>query len=304
MILWWSVSQVWAAVSLQLVTPDSFVLITNMLMFRFFSHLSNTQRQRGGACGVWACLQTRFTQTRTYKSRVLLSITHTWPTRKQRERSKHREKDRKTLEMYSRSNSTTLSVQADQQESFAFSRMSAARSTEPEIFTFERIPAAQATAVRSYAPIRPKRRCTRVMYPAKVHMYLPPVEKSHAKRWLVVLCLVVLWQIYTEEPCVETPLGSADSPASDYQVLPFQSVEEQLRKLTEASSGSAGLPASAVIYEDKVTGHDSSSWDQILLNITCPSPSLETELRRAYEQSAGNGYMVALLVYHRLGGDN
>ncbi|XP_076003640.1 radiation-inducible immediate-early gene IEX-1-like [Genypterus blacodes] len=200
--------------------------------------------------------------------------------------------------MYTRSNSMTLSVQTDQQENFAFSRM-AARSTEPEIFTFERIPAAQATAVRSYVPIRPKKRCTRVMYPAKVRMYLPPVEKSPAKRWLVVLCLVVLWQIYTEEPCAETPLGSADSPASDYRVLPFQSVEEQVRQLTDAS-----IPAPAVSCADNVTGHDSSSWDQNFLNSTCPSPSLENELSRVYEQSAGNGYMVALLVYHRLGSEN
>uniref|UniRef100_A0A4W6G475 Zgc:158343 n=1 Tax=Lates calcarifer TaxID=8187 RepID=A0A4W6G475_LATCA len=102
--------------------------------------------------------------------------------------------------MYTRSNSVTMTVR---QESFAFSRM-ATRSTEPEVFTFERIPA-QATAVRSFVPIRPKKRCTRVMYPAKVRMHLPPPEKSQAKRWLVILCLVVLWQIYTEEPCAETP---------------------------------------------------------------------------------------------------
>lgn len=192
----------------------------------------------------------------------------------------------------------TLSVRTDQQENFAFYGMGA-RSTEPEIFTFERIPAAQATAVRSYVPIRPKKRCTRVMYPAKVRMYLPPVEKSPAKRWLVILCLVVLWQIYTEEPCADTPLGSADSPASDYRVLPFQSVEEQVRQLTDAS-----LPSSAVSCTDKVAGHVASSADQIILNSTCPSPSLENGLSRVYEQNTGNGYMVALLVYHRLGSDN
>uniref|UniRef100_A0A3Q1I8W6 Radiation-inducible immediate-early gene IEX-1 n=1 Tax=Anabas testudineus TaxID=64144 RepID=A0A3Q1I8W6_ANATE len=101
--------------------------------------------------------------------------------------------------MYARTNSVTLTVR---QESFACSRM-AARSREPEVFTFEQIPP-QATAVPSFVPIRPKKRCTRVMYPAKVRMHLPPPEKSQAKRWLVVLCLVVLWQIYTEEPCAET----------------------------------------------------------------------------------------------------
>ncbi|XP_071380656.1 radiation-inducible immediate-early gene IEX-1 [Centroberyx affinis] len=203
--------------------------------------------------------------------------------------------------MYTRSNSMTLSIPTTRQESFSYSRVAAVRSKEPEIFTFERIPA-QATAVRSYAPIRPKKRCTRVMYPATVRKYLPPAEKSPAKRWLVILCLVVLWQIYTEEPCVETPLGSTDSPASDYQVLPFQSAEEQARQLTDASA-SEGLTATSSC-KDKLTGHGSSSWDQILLNTTCLSPSLKTEMSRMYEQSTRNGYMVALLVYHRLGSDN
>uniref|UniRef100_A0A3Q1ELX1 Radiation-inducible immediate-early gene IEX-1 n=1 Tax=Acanthochromis polyacanthus TaxID=80966 RepID=A0A3Q1ELX1_9TELE len=107
--------------------------------------------------------------------------------------------------MYTRS-SSTLTVQ----ESFAFPRV-ASRSTEPEVFTFERIPA-QATAVRSTVPIRPKKRCTRVMYPAKVRMHLPPPEKNQAKRWLLILCLVVLWQIYTEEPCTDAPLAATDGP--------------------------------------------------------------------------------------------
>lgn len=196
----------------------------------------------------------------------------------------------------------TLSIQSSRQESFAFSTMAASRSKEPEIFTFERVPT-QATAVRSFAPVRPKKRCTRVMYPAKVRMYLPPAEKSPAKRWLVILCLVVLWQIYTEEPCVETPLGSADSPVGDYQVLPFQSAEEQARQLTD-SAAAEGLPVPVSGCKGRVAGHSSSSWEQILLNTTCPSPSLETEISRMYEQSTRNGYMVALLVYHRLGSDN
>uniref|UniRef100_A0A8C9YPF8 Zgc:158343 n=1 Tax=Sander lucioperca TaxID=283035 RepID=A0A8C9YPF8_SANLU len=131
--------------------------------------------------------------------------------------------------MYSRSSSMTVTVQ---RESFGFSGM-ATRSTEPEVFTFERVPT-QATAVRSYVPIRPKKRCTRVMYPAKVRMHLPPPEKNQAKRWLIILCLVVLWQIYTEEPCAETPLGSADSSVNDYQSFSFQSAEEQA--LTDLST--------------------------------------------------------------------
>uniref|UniRef100_A0A3Q3F0X5 Zgc:158343 n=1 Tax=Labrus bergylta TaxID=56723 RepID=A0A3Q3F0X5_9LABR len=116
--------------------------------------------------------------------------------------------------MYSRTNSVTMTVQT---QSFAFPR-SATRSTQPEVFTFERI-TPQATAVRSYVPIRPKKRCTRVMYPAKVRMHLPPPEKNQAKRWLVILCLVVLWQIYTEEPWADTPLNNAECPVSDYQAL-------------------------------------------------------------------------------------
>lgn len=184
-----------------------------------------------------------------------------------------------------------------QQESFAYPRM-APRSTEPEVFTFERIPA-QATAVRSYVPIRPKKRCTRVMYPAKVRMHLPPPEKSQAKRWLVILCLVVLWQIYTEEPCAETPLGSADSAVSDYQGFTFHSAEEQARQLTDLTASSELLKASQTTCED-----GSSSSEQIIPATTCPKAGEETEASRAFEQSAGKSYVVALLVYHRLGSDN
>ncbi|KAL6114968.1 ier3 [Pungitius sinensis] len=132
--------------------------------------------------------------------------------------------------MYSRSNSVTLTVP---RQSFGFAA-GATRSTEPEVFTFERVPT-QATAVLSYVPIRPRKRCTRVMYPAKVRMHLPPPERSAAKRWLLVLCLVVLWQIYTEEPCGADALapGSTDGPVSvsDFQsyAYPHQSAEEQQR---------------------------------------------------------------------------
>uniref|UniRef100_A0A3B3CW15 Radiation-inducible immediate-early gene IEX-1 n=1 Tax=Oryzias melastigma TaxID=30732 RepID=A0A3B3CW15_ORYME len=122
--------------------------------------------------------------------------------------------------MYARSDSMTVTLP---QERFAFPS-TATRSTEPEVFTFERVPS-PATAVSSYVPVRPRRRAMRVMYPAKVRMHLPPPEKSQAKRWLVVLCLVVLWQIYTEEPCMDAPLSSAESSVSDYQSFPFQSAE-------------------------------------------------------------------------------
>lgn len=184
-----------------------------------------------------------------------------------------------------------------QQERFAFARM-ATRSTEPEVFTFERIPA-QATAMRSYVPIRPKKRCTRVMYPAKVRMHLPPPEKNQAKRWLVILCLVVLWQIYTEEPCAETTLGSADSTVSDFHGFPLQSAEEQARQLTDIGASSELLSGSPTSCED-----DSSSSEQIVPNTTCPKPGEETETSRSFEQSAGKSYVVALLMYHRLGNDS
>ncbi len=179
-----------------------------------------------------------------------------------------------------------------QRESFAYPRM-APRSTEPEVFTFERVPA-QATAVRSYVPIRPKKRCTRVMYPAKVRMHLPPPERSQAKRWLVILCLVVLWQIYTEDPCAETPL--AENAVSDYQGFAFQAAEEQARQLTDF--GSEVLTASPSSGKD-----GSSSSEQIIPATPCPKAGEDAEASRSFEQSAGKG-MVALLVYHRLGSDN
>lgn len=186
----------------------------------------------------------------------------------------------------------TLTVR---QESFACSRM-AARSREPEVFTFEQIPP-QATAVPSFVPIRPKKRCTRVMYPAKVRMHLPPPEKSQAKRWLVVLCLVVLWQIYTEEPCAETQLGSADSPITEYKGFSFQSAEEEARQLAAISASSELLSASPTSPEDNC-----SSSNQ---NIPSGSsePGQDAESSRPFEQSASNSYVVALLMYHRLGSD-
>lgn len=195
------------------------------------------------------------------------------------------------VEMYSRTNTMTLTIQ---QERFAFAGM-ATRSTEPEVFTFEQAPA-QATAVRSYVPIRPKKRCTRVMYPAKVRMHLPPPEKSQAKRWLVILCLVVLWQIYTEEPYAETPLATADGPVSDCQGFPFKSAEEKGDFHSKAELISGSTPSS----------EDASSSDaQMVPTVTCSEPQEKAESSRYEQQGSGAGKsMVALLVYHRLGSDN
>lgn len=171
------------------------------------------------------------------------------------------------------------------------------RSREPEIFTFERIPVQQVP--QRSTPLRQRKRNTRVMYPANVRKYLPPTEKSKAKRWLVALCLVVFLQIYTEEACVETPISTADSPAeargeeasfTQYQVLPFQSAEEQARQMMVQKA-----------CQDEQVG-EKSSWSQ-LLNTTCPI--WDTEMSRMYEQSSRNGYVVALLypVYRRLGSE-
>lgn len=171
--------------------------------------------------------------------------------------------------MDSRTGSRTLAVQ----ESFALSRMSA-RSTEPEIFTFDRVPA-QATAVRSVVPIRPRKRCSRVMYPPKVRMHLPPPERmSSATRWLVVLVLVVLLQIYYEDPCVET------GPVADPHGLPVHCPEEPP---TQGPAPVGCEPA---------------------LTTTCFASDQDQSPARDFQQSAGKSYMVALLVYHRLGTDN
>ncbi|XP_028852521.1 radiation-inducible immediate-early gene IEX-1 [Denticeps clupeoides] len=155
----------------------------------------------------------------------------------------------------------------------------AARNTQPEIFTFERVPAAPPP------PPRPRRKPTRVLYPSTVRRHLPPAEKSPAKRWLLVLCLVVLFQIWTEEAAADGQCAAEllEAPGGDasfarYRVLPFRSAEEQARRLT-------------------------GDWME-LLNETCPT--CEEQVKELYEKSTRNSYVVALLypVYHTLGGDN
>ncbi|XP_033828763.1 radiation-inducible immediate-early gene IEX-1 [Periophthalmus magnuspinnatus] len=139
-----------------------------------------------------------------------------------------------------------------------------ARSTEPEVFTFERIPP-QTAALSYYAPIRPKKRCTRVMYPAKVRMHLPPPERSAAKRALLMLLLVLLWQIWTEEPELKTSPRAPQPTCPSYVPVYFTS-RQQSPVCPARSAGPAHEP-----------GHSF--------------------------EGARNSYVVALLVAHRLGSD-
>lgn len=151
-------------------------------------------------------------------------------------------------------------------ERFAECRWSA-RSTEPEVFTFERVHA-QTAALSCHAPVRPKKRCTRVMYPAKVRMHLPPPERSAAKRALLMLALVLLWQVWTEEPELE--------PLRAHHRLPEPTC--------------ANVPAySSSAHESPV----------------CPaSPASRAhEPGHSGFEGARNSYVVALLVAHRLGSD-
>lgn len=183
------------------------------------------------------------------------------------------------------------------------------RSTEPEIFTFERIPERFAPSSSAH-PRQQRKRNTRVMYPANVRKYLPPAETNPAKRWLIALCLVVFLQIWTEEPCVETATAGAESSSTElaafdeaqftqYKVLPFQSVDEQVWQLTDGATE----PHEKLNHNCEQTSEGQSSDE--LLNTTCPD--MNAEMTLMHEQSTRNGYVVALLypaVYHRLGGDN
>ncbi|XP_048099631.1 uncharacterized protein LOC125294719 [Alosa alosa] len=203
--------------------------------------------------------------------------------------------------MYTRSNSIVLSLPTNNffQENFSFASMP--RSKEPEIFTFEQIPA--QVQHRPAAVLRQRRKNTRVMYPSNVRKYLPPVEKSAAKRWLVILCLVVFLQIWTEEGVIDTQTESAvldssceETPFGQYQVLSFQSAEEQARQMR---SDSVESPEK----EQERLSSEQNTWGT-LLNTTCPS--CMEEIKCSPGQNTNNGYVVALLytVHHTLGSDN
>ncbi|KAM9446821.1 radiation-inducible immediate-early gene IEX-1 [Clarias gariepinus] len=175
------------------------------------------------------------------------------------------------------------------------------RNTEPEVFTFDRLPDPQLSAPRQHQQQQQRRRVARVLYPAKVRKYLPPAEKSPAKRWLLALCLVLLAQIYTEcddeladiteaasrSDALSAELQGDAVSASSPLFLHFRSAEETARRLTSCSKAQ-GL------------------W----MNMSCSMEDEEVqevqEQRHHIRQQMNNPYVVALLypaVIHTLGSE-
>ncbi|KAF7687734.1 radiation-inducible immediate-early gene IEX-1 [Silurus meridionalis] len=171
------------------------------------------------------------------------------------------------------------------------------RNTEPEVFTFDQDP--NQNLLQHRQPPQQRRRVMRVMYPAKVRKYLPPAEKSPAKRWLLALCLVLLAQIYTErddeldmpeQAALSSPLTGdlpADgAPASSSLFLNFRSAEETAWRMASCS-------------------RDPLPW----MNTTCSVEETESETREPQQhrlQQRNNPYVVAFLypaVYHTLGSE-
>lgn len=159
---------------------------------------------------------------------------------------------------------------------------SMARNTEPEVFTFDRLPEPE---LRSQRQQQQRRRVTRVLYPAKVRKYLPPAEKSLAKRWLMALFLVLLAQIYTacdDEHDITEAAALSDALAGELPgdgasattlFLHFRSAEETARRMT-------------------ICSEDSGAW----MNSTCGMEEIEiNEHRQHHPQQRNNPYVVALL---------
>ncbi|KAL4646554.1 radiation-inducible immediate-early gene IEX-1 [Arapaima gigas] len=212
---------------------------------------------------------------------------------------KTRKPDQQTTAMFARSNSMVLSYASDSLYARHLTFNQLPRNSEPEIFTFEAAPATQSQRSSQ----RHRRRNPRILYPSKVRKYLPPAEKSPVKRWLLILCLVVCLQIYTEEAYTETPV--ADAPAEDvslkqYQVLPFRSAEQHAQHLKGASSADTQREEPAEHAEREE--HESPATPA--LNRTCPGDE-DAEGTEGHEQSKGSCYVMALLypVYHRLGSE-
>lgn len=97
-------------------------------------------------------------------------------------------------------------------------------------------------------------------------MHLPPPERSAAKRWLVLLVLVLLWQIWSEEPELEPKRVHARLPTCAYM-----------------------KPYSLSMHEHPV----------------CPASPARRARTHGHSgfEGAHNSYVVALLVAHRLGSD-
>lgn len=168
------------------------------------------------------------------------------------------------------------------------------RSTEPEVFTFDPVPDQHFSLHRQ----QQRRRVTRVMYPAKVRKYLPPAEKSPAKRWLLALCLVLLAQIYTERDdehdvteaaalshALSGALNGDGAPESSQLFRHLRSAEETARRVSSCSK-------------------DSGQW----MNTTCGMEEIEVPEQQQHRRQKRNNspYVVALLypaVYHTLGSE-
>ncbi|KAK6470936.1 hypothetical protein HHUSO_G30452 [Huso huso] len=205
--------------------------------------------------------------------------------------------------MYSRSNSMILSIpaQAAHPDSLPYRFMN--RRTEPEIFTFEELP----PQVRRSSLGKPRRRPARVMYPSKVRKYLPPAEKSPAKRLFLVLCAVLFLQIYTEDPTLETPTGtveaaqtgaplSEDLSFSEYQLLPFFSAEVPEMKIYPTGQ-QQGSDRQAKQQQQQQQQAESAPKLQDSAKTTCPSLNPYTGALPLSSQSRS---MMVLLVYSRL----
>ncbi|XP_074872556.1 radiation-inducible immediate-early gene IEX-1 [Carettochelys insculpta] len=77
----------------------------------------------------------------------------------------------------------------------------------PQYFTFDPLPALERPPAR-----RGKKRLRRVLYPPVVKRYYPAQERSPAKRLLVFLLLVIVYQVYSadEDPALAPELGCPD----------------------------------------------------------------------------------------------
>nr|XP_014347168.1 PREDICTED: uncharacterized protein LOC106704514 [Latimeria chalumnae] len=114
---------------------------------------------------------------------------------------------------------------------------------EPEIFTFDSVPQPRRS------PAIKARKPRRVLYPAQVRKYLPPQQTDSAKRWLIYLCLVVLLQIFTEEPAGEDLIAVQGHRPELNLALPSELSMEKIQN--EIFSGHLGEEAFRGLEEEK-----------------------------------------------------